>query len=240
MANTIYNPVWLSIVYRALRIVGAYDANQDPGPEQVSQASDALNSMLKSWQIEQFMWLKAFASLTLVAGQNSYLLGPGGTAQYYPADTVTIDRPTRISGLRRLMATGQEVPLGWDNGTPVSRSEWEMLPNKATTGTVVQAYYDPQLVNGILWVWPTPDTNVTDKILMTVDRPILVPTVDTDTVDLPMEWINTITFCLAEILWWEYPGNGAEYQLLAMRASTSKDNLSSFDRETASTQFGPG
>jgi hypothetical protein len=114
-----------------------------------------------------------------------------------------------------------------------------MLPNKATTGTVVQAYYDPQLVNGILWVWPTPDVNVTDKILMTVDRPILVPTVDTDTVDLPMEWINTITFCLAEILWWEYPGNGAEYQLLAMRASTSKDNLSSFDRETASTQFGP-
>lgn len=232
---TSYNPVMSQVLYRALRMVGAYASTDSPRPEQVTDALDTLNMLIKSLQTEGFLWLKSFAQLTLVAGQYYYSLGPAGTAKYWPALTTTIQRPTRVWGLRRLNSSGYEVPIN-----AISRNEYEMLPNKTNQGTVVQAYYDPQLVNGMLYVWPCPAAGVTDKLNFTVDRTLEDMINDDVTFDFPQEWAEPLSYLLAERLWWEYPDTTGDYQLLALRATSAKDTILSYDRENAATLFQPG
>lgn len=71
-----YNSTREQIIYRALRMVGAYNAADTPRTEQVTDALDTLNMMLKSWQIDDFLWLKQFGTLFLNKGQTSYKLAP--------------------------------------------------------------------------------------------------------------------------------------------------------------------
>lgn len=310
MSDPIYNPTWPTIVNRALRIVGAYDASKQPRAEQVNSALETLCMMLKEWQVDNGLWLRTFATLFLNKGQTSYKLadlanggnhcatsyiqttasaaaaaGAGtvvltssagmttgdylgvadangliewftatftgnsaalsgtlsaavslGAVVYSHTTANQIYRPTRIFTAARKLYD----PVA-ENGIEVeielySRAEYSYMPNKTVTGKIVQAYYDPQLAAGTLYVWPTADTP-NDKLKLTVDRPILIPTSDTDTLDVPMELVDPITFCLAERLWWEYPGNGGDYQLIAQRAIMGKESVASYDREMAPTQF---
>lgn len=81
--STSYNPVRDTIVRGALRLVNAYASTGNPAPEQMQDALEALNILLKSWQVEGFLWLKQFATLFLVPGQAQYLLpGANCTAAY--------------------------------------------------------------------------------------------------------------------------------------------------------------
>ncbi len=310
MSNPIYNPTYLTAVYRSLRIVGAYDISKQPRPEQVNGAVETLCMMLKEWQIDNPLWLKTFATLFLNKGQTSYKLadlGNGGNhcatayVQTAAAAAASAGASTVVLTSAAGMTTGDFVGIAdvnglieWftatftgnsaalsgtlaanvasgaviyshtaasqiyrptrvftaarklydpiaDNGIEVeielfSRAEYSYRPNKTVTGKIVQAYYDPQLTAGTLYVWPTADTP-NDKLKLTVDRPIMIPDSDLDTLDVPMELLDPITFCLAERLWFEYPGNGADYQLLAQRALSGKGAVSNYDREVAPTQF---
>jgi hypothetical protein len=236
---TSFSPVMSQVLYRSLRMVGAYASTDSPRAEQVADALDVLNMMIKTLQIEGLLWLKSFAQVTLVAGQYYYPLGPAGAAHYWPALTTLITRPTRVWGLRRLNTSGYEIPLAND-GKCISRQEYEALPNKTTTGTVVQAYYDPQLVNGMLYVWPCPATGVTDKLNFTVDRTLEDMINDDVTFDFPTEWAEPLTFMLAERLWWEYPDTSSNYQLLLTRSSAAKESIMSYNRENADTFIQPG
>jgi hypothetical protein len=235
--STAFNPNVTKVIYRSLRMVGAYNADGTPTAEQVEDAMDVLNCMLKAWQIDGFLWLKSIFQMSLVANQYYYAIGPAGTAKFWPALTTLVQRPTRVWNLRRKTSSGYEIPLGM-TGDPISRSEYMQLPNKTTPGTVVQAYYDPQLVNGMLYVWPCPSAGVTDSIMGDCDRSIQDMLEEDNTFDVPQEWIDPITFCLAERLWFEYPGNSAEYQLLAQRAIMAKENILSYNRENTSTTLG--
>ena len=231
--STVYNPVLNEVINRAMRMVGGYSSGNTPRPEQQQDALSILNMMLKAWQADGFQWLKSIFVLPLDGGVYHYYLGPDGTAQYWPELETTINRPTRIWNLRRLNLSGYEVPIEM-----VSRSDYMMLPNKLSIGTVVQAYYDPQLVNGQLFVWPRPGDGVTDKIIGDCDRTLQDMVSDTDTFDLPQEWSDALSFCLAERLWWEYPDNAASYQMLAQRASQGKEVVLNYDRENVSITIG--
>ena len=146
-----------TIVRRALRMVGAFTSTDAPRPEQTADAVTVLNLMLKAWSIEGLLWLRQFVTITLVAGQNDYDLGPTGT----PA----IDRPLHIFACNRKATSGNEVPM-----ISLTRTDWMAIPNKTSTGTPVQYYYDPQTVTGVLYVWPTPSTPTTDVLVLDVDR----------------------------------------------------------------------
>lgn len=218
------------IVFGALRMVGAYASTDKPRPEQVQDAIVSLNMILKSWQSEGFLWLKEYFQMPLVAGQYIYPLGPAGTAEYWPALTVTIDRPTRVWNLKKKDSTGMEIPIN-----VISRQEYTDLPNKTTPGVVNQYYYDPQLVNGNLYVWPAPQTGVTDVIWGTCDRHIQDMINDTDTYDVPQEWLRIVKIGLAREIAPEYGLAIGERQLLDAEYSALKASISSYDRENAPT-----
>jgi hypothetical protein len=231
------NPVRDRSIKRALRMINAYASTDEPRPEQMTDALETLNSLLKSWQVEGFLWLKQFATLTCVAGQARYDI-PG--AETLSDETgQPIPRPTRIDYLtRRATSSSSDLPMG-ENGRPVSRSEYAAQPNKAAPGLPLMAYYDPQLETGALYLWPTPSTSLV-QVRFSCDRPIQDMIADTDTFDVPQEQVRRIEYALALELAPEYALPAGDYDRLKARYLEISSALSDFDRETAETYFMPG
>lgn len=233
-----YNPVCTVITKSAIRKVGGYSSGDTPRAEQMADAVEALELMFKEWQAEGFLWLKQFVYVTLVASQTSYQIGPSSTDLIHSNSAATTDflqRPTKIYTPTRLNSAGYEVPLKL-----ISRSDYSALTNKATTGTVVQVYYDAQMNNGVLYVWLTPSTGVTDKIVFTADRIIEDIGADDKTLDVPPEWLNAVIWNLAARIAPEYGIALGERNLLAQEAGALKDRASGTQSENVSTFFQPG
>lgn len=175
-----------------------------------------------------------FSNAGLTSAATLATAATSGNICYAHAASAQIERPTRV-----FMASRKLYDAVSDNGTEIpltlfSRDEYQRLPNKTVQSKPVQAYYDPQLAAGVFYIWPTSD-NATDKIVMTVDRPINIQNSDLNTYDLPMEWLECITYGLAERLWPEYPTSGADYQMIASRYASLKEAIQSYDREPVSS-----
>jgi hypothetical protein len=235
-----HNPVFNTVVYAALRKVNAYNSGGSPRAEQVADAVAELNDMLKEWQSEGLTWLRQFIYVTLVAAQASYDIGPTSVDLVH-ADTASatdyLQRPVRVHGATRLDTDGNEVPLN-----PVSRGDYLAKTSKSSAGTVVDYYYDAQRDNGVLFVWPTPATGVTDKIVLDVDRIIEDAGTDgtTETLDIPPDWINAVKWGLAARICPEYGVPLSERDRLGKEAEFFKDKATGFARENVSTFFQPG
>ena len=213
------------IVRRALRMVGAYTSTDLPRPEQMSDAVAVLNTMLKAWSTEGFLWLRQFADLTLVAGQNNYTIGPN-------AD-VDIDRPTHVFNCNRKSSSGNEIPM-----ISLTRTDWMAIPNKTSNGVPVQFYYDPQTVTGVLYVWPTPQTGTTDTLVLDVDRQLDIMADSLNDFDFPPQWLECITYSLAARIAPEYGLPLSERGLLEQEAQALFLKASTDDRDVASIYFG--
>lgn len=311
--TTTYNSVRDIVIKRSLRMVGAYASSGNPRAEQITDALDVLNILLKEWQMDGLLWLRIYGTLFLNKGQAKYYLAPStysgfshcatsyvqtttsvaavsgagnvtltsaagittgdyigvvddngliewstvtiaglvatlssnltanvasGSVVYAHKTTDQTGRPTRIfSAVRKLYdstaANGYEVPI-----SIFSRTDYENLPNKTTQGKVINVYYDPQLVAGILSVWPTADS-AGDKLVLTMDREIQDIVADTETYDIPQEALRALTYNLAVELEPEYPLDGAAFQKLTAVAVATKTKLMNYNRENAPTQFQP-
>ena len=235
--TTAWNPARDKVIYGALRLCGAYNAANIPRPEQLTDATDALDMMLKSWAMDGFLWLKKFIYVKMVAAQKSYTIGTAGdTVTVGAADdsTAYLQRPTRVFfPTRYTIATTAEVPM-----TQISREEYAVLPNKATAGTPVQVYYSPQVSTGILYVWPVP-SGATDKIILTVDRILEDVGNDESTYDLPPEALEMLKFNLALRLAPEYGLGAVQMAFIEKYAMALKEKVEGFQRDNASTFFQP-
>jgi hypothetical protein len=173
---------------------------------------------------------------TVTAATGLASAASSGNAVY--AYTTKVGKPLRIRNIRRKTMDGTEVFMG-RNGDTVSRTEYMSYPNKTATGAPVQAYYDPRISTGTLFVWPSPDTDL-HRIVFTGD--LLLEDFDAiaNTPDFPSEWLEAIVFNLAVRL-------GPTYGLVMTRdkpdvvamAAQFKDNLLNWDREPASVMFQP-
>mgnify|MGYP006282608189 CR=1 FL=1 len=229
--STSYNPARDTIVRRALRMVGAFNSGDAPRPEQLADAVDVLNMMIKAMQIEGHLWVKIFAELTLTAGQASYSIG-GNSACVTQGTSTAAARPFRIYGINRKATTGgNEVPL-----LELSRKSWMEVPTKSSTGTPVQYYYDPQMTTGKLYIWPAP-IDTTYKLILSMDRPLTDILDDTETYDFPQEWLELLCYGLAWRLSPEYGMSIAERQQLGTEYATLRDIILSGDTESNSVYF---
>jgi hypothetical protein len=214
-----------TIVRRALRMVGAFPSTDLPRPEQLTDAIVVLNLLLKTASIANMQWLRTFRTVTLVAGQNSYALGA--------STPIPIDRPLHVFAANRKSTSGNEIPM-----TSLTRTDWMALPNKSSNGVPVQYYYDPQTINGTLYVWPTPSVGTTDKLILDVDRQLDIMTDSLDDFDFPMQWQEVLCYMLACRLAPEYGVPLGERQLLTSEADRLFAAVESDDRDIASIYFG--
>lgn len=230
--STSYNPPRDIIVRRALRMVGAFNSGDVPRAEQLADAVDVLNMMIKAMQIEGHLWVKIFAELTLTASQNAYDIG-GSSACVIKGTTTPAARPFRIYGVNRKAVTGaNEVPL-----LELSRKSWMEVPTKASTGTPVQYYYDAQMTVGKLYLWPAPQDGTTYTLLINMDRPLSDILDDTENYDFPQEWLELLCYGLAWRIAPEYGMSIAERQQLATEYTALRDIILSGDTENNSVYF---
>lgn len=189
------------IVRDALLLVGAITDGDQPTATQVSDASRMLNMMVKQWATKARLWPKKEITHTLTPGTQSYTVGTG-----LDIDT---PRPLRVLEARRRSTAGTEIPVN-----VVSRQEYKDLPVKSTPGPPVLVYYDPQINNGVLYVWPIGDTG-TPTLVLTVQRPLEDFDAEGDTPDLPQEWYLPAVYTLGVLLSPQYGGVRADLKALA-------------------------
>jgi hypothetical protein len=110
------------------------------------------------------------------------------------AYTNKIRRPLDIIEVRYHYESGTEIPV-----TVVDADQYKRIPTKTASGKLVQVYYDPQLDNGVLYVWPVCD-DVHDWLVMTVKIPIDDLDTVVDNAQFPPEWLEALIYNLAERL----------------------------------------
>ena len=148
--------------------------------------------------------------------------------------TNLIQRPLRISSSRR-------KTHGADNEIEVyswSRNEYFNQVNKASTGTVVNAYYQPKLTNGRYYVWQTA-ANSNDYIRVSFERPIEDVDLSTETLDIPVEWYETIIYSLAARLTDAYRVSSQKKSEIMTIAGNLLEDSIGWDKEVESINIQP-
>lgn len=214
-----------NIIKDALLELKALRTGESPTTDETTDCARALNMMVKHWQIYTNLWPTKDVQHTLTPGTESYTVGTGLN--------VNTARPLRLISARREDSSGNEIPVD-----VVSREEYKSIPVKSTQSPVTMVYYDPQLVNGVLYVWPTGSTGNT-ILHLTFQRPLEDFDAAGDTPDFPQEWYMALVKNLAVVLYPQFKG-AIDYSILKSEAANLLAELRQWDTEQASIFFGPG
>lgn len=152
---------------------------------------------------------------------------------------VNIIRPLRIPFARRLSWAGagsnsppSEIPM-----IIMSHSDYMDLPDKNSTGTPTQFFYQPKLAQGSLYIWPTA-ADATSGIRFTWHRPIDDFVSNTDTPDFPQEWGITLIYNLAADWAPQFDVPPQRFQMIKTVAEQKKAMVAAWDREPEPILFG--
>jgi len=208
------------LITDALINVGALDPEGGTATAtQISSAALVLNMMVKSWEARGLnLWKRQMITLTLNGG-TTYSLGSGNA-------TV---RPKRIlDGYIRATA-GNDTPI-----RIISREEYNRFGLKSTTGTTVQVYYDPQLDNGVVYVYPV---QASGTLILEAEYPLMDFTNTSDEPDFPQEWFNALRWNLAKEIALSYGVSPTRYGTIKNNAKEELDNVEDFDTEFPQSVF---
>lgn len=103
-------------------------------------------------------------------------------------------RPLRLldDAFVRTTASNSDAPM-----TQYSRHEYERLGIKTSQGHPHSFYYDPQLDNGVIRIYPTPNTATLFDLRFTGQLALQDVNLSTQNVDFPQEWFQAIKWGLA-------------------------------------------
>lgn len=182
------------LIKASLRLIGVGHRGESVPADEINEAAEALQLMLKGWQADGLqLWKREEQSITLTGSKRVYTLGPSGD--------ITMQRPLRILECVRRDSSNIDVPLN-----KLSKNEYYGLSNKYSEGTPVSYHYDPQLNNGDFILWQVPTTAVAAEYTIEIVYHLPFEDVDnaTDNFDCPVEWLEAIKFGLAIRLAPEY------------------------------------
>jgi len=161
----------------ALREAGVISIDRAATSEEMDVAIKALNRMLKSWQNTAVtIWKQTTGSITVTDATTSY--------------TITT-RPLTLDTVNRRNTSGTDIWL-----YPMSRQEYQELPDKDAAGSMTQYYYERGLTTGILFIWPVMTTG-TGTIEWSGRDEVADITATTDAVEVPSEWYDATHYGLA-------------------------------------------
>lgn len=149
------------------------------------------------------------------------------------AYTTKAVRPLRLDLPRRRDVAVQDIPI-WI----MSRQEYFDTPNKTTQAPPVNVYYDPQLTNGELLVWPAPDS-VNDTLLFSAKMPLEDFDSLTNNPDLPQEWLAGLAWMLADEQALEYEVPPDRSARITIKADRARAALGAWDQEDGNIYVQP-
>lgn len=173
------------------------------------------------------------APTTIAAGLASAATSGNAVFTY----TTKITRPQRldVDAANWHSLAGNDTPV-----SIVSREEYTRHTNKTTQGKIVEAFYNSQLINGTLKVWPTPD-DATDVLQFWYERIIEDFDAAGDTPDFAIEWVEALILGLAAKMAPSYMNSMSlqERSELKNRADEALVIAMNYDRENTSVFFQP-
>ncbi len=175
-----------SIIAGAMRKCAALAKGQSPDAEDLLNNTEALNNLVAEFMtLGMPLWAKRTYTVPMVADQNEY--------------TLTAPFPLKI-----IQAW---VTAGSSRQDLVETADYDinMLPEDSS-GVPSQYSYQPQINQGTLTLWPTPDaTTVADYSLsIRYFAPFDTFVSAGDTPFFPREWNNALVYGLAVLLAPEY------------------------------------
>lgn len=139
--------------------------------------------------------------------------------------TSKIARPLEILDVRLRDVNGIDSPVEIITVDEYKRT----LSQKSTYGKPNQVAYDPKTVNGLLYVWETA-ADVSDRMLITIKRPVYDFVNTTDEPDFPIEWSEALEAGLAARLAYKFPCTAQKKAELKLLAVEKLQEAEDFDR----------
>jgi len=231
------------IISLALRKLGVLEIGDTPDANTVSNAAISLNLLIKQFNTDGLkLWKVSELIIPLTSGQTSYVLGGATSTLMYDSlapSTAITDKPLKvIQGFYRNI---QSTPYIDTPVMLVSKQEYNVLGSKFSTGTANTIFYDARKINGLLYVYLTPDSNAQTNIELhlVAQMPINDISSASELPDFPNEWMNCLVWNLADQLSMEYGVPMNARQEIAQRATLYKNQMSDWDVEAYSTFFAP-
>lgn len=144
-----------------------------------------------------------------------------------------LERPLRITDARLRLDGDIDIPV-----TKLSRDGYFKIPNKTNTGNPTQFYYDPQLTNGIIRLWSSPD-DVQKTLRFTFMRTFEDFDNVNDDPDFPQEWLQALIYNGADDLIVDYGIIGERAAKIEKLAGYWLQKALDYDAEDVPIVFSP-
>lgn len=200
------------VIDAALQKIGVLGEGETASGNQYVEAQREINLMLKTWQQEgPNLWTHAEATITLVSGTQEYTLNP---------------RPRSVKNMRFAIAGVEQYPMTeWD------RDDWDRFPMKTQPGNPLKFVIDRQRAATTVKVWPVPSfSSGTYTCPYSYERVPEDVTSPSEDIDVPQEWLETVTVNLGARLADDYRLNGVHIDRVRERAARLYDMAMTADR----------
>ncbi|MFN7882496.1 MAG: hypothetical protein ACK5PF_05725 [bacterium] len=215
------------VINAALRKLSVLSGGSVPEAYQITQASQALNAMLKAFHADGMpLWALKEFTFNTVANTSAYNIG----------NSQTLNTPMPLKITQAVKASGSSysnVPLNI-----YTDYNFRLLPMLNSSGVPVNMYYQPFSDYGTINLWPKPPDNTT-SITIRYQRPFEDMVTATDDFDFPPYWLEAIIYNLADRLAPEYGIPLQDRSALKMEAKMFKDEALSFGSEEGSLYLQP-
>jgi len=231
------------IISLALRKLGVLELGDTPDAPTIANASLALNLFIKQCATEGLkIWKVEELVIPMVANQTTYVLGGSSSAPMYDSFDTTFSTAITDKPLKVIQGWYRNTEITPSVDTPLqllSKQEYNILGSKASTGVANSIFYDVKQLNGLLYVYLTPDSFTASNLQVHIvaQMPMNDLNRGQDVPDFPNEWMNTLVWNLADQLAIEYSVPSNHRAEIAMRAKTYRDQLTDWDVEATSTFF---
>lgn len=221
-------PITFQTVGRILRLAyqdsGLVQDGDSPDSAQLADGMMRLNDMANLWVTQGVkLWLITDQSIPLVAGTDTYTLGPSGS--------VNMTRPLQVFEAYYLDSSNNRTPL-----SILSWTDWARLSQVTTQGALNSILVDKQQTLLSIRTWQVPDTTeATGTLHVLLRNQVTNVTMLTDTIGFPIEWAMALRWGLASDLAMGQPT--AIMQRCDQRAETFRMALDEWDADDASVMF---
>lgn len=209
------------LINGALRIIGAIGQGEYATAVQITEASEALNMMIKAWQADGMaLWVTKEYSLTLLADTASY--------------TPTTKMMRVLQAFNRNSTSNVDIPMRL-----VTIDEYNRLGNKTSSGNPIQLLHIPNRTDSTIKVFPVPTSveAAANTIKIVYQKPYDDFDAATDEPEFPSEWYEAIKYGLAYRLSSEYGLDLNDKRQLLQEAALFKNEAMSAGTEEGSIRF---